>query len=93
MARGANAAWFLNRNGRHDETDFTATDWFQYADWPLDEVRAHFGIPAKSAKSIGAGSVTPWEHGGISPFQFAHGGEVAEQQGYVYDSFGAVPPS
>jgi hypothetical protein len=92
MARGANAAWFLNRNGRKDETDFTATDWFEYADWPLDDVRAHFGIPPKSAKSIGAGSVTPWEPGGISPFQYAHGREVAEAAGEQYDSYGASPP-
>jgi hypothetical protein len=92
MARGANAAWYLDDHGRDAETDFTATDWFAYADWPLADVRTHFGIPPKSAKAVAAGSVTPWEPGGISPFQFRHGREVALQQGYDYDSYGATPP-
>jgi hypothetical protein len=92
MARGANAAWYLDDHQRDTETDFTATDWFEYADWPLDDVRVHFGIRPKSAKAIAAGSVTPWEPGGISPFQYQHGREVAEAAGEPYDSFGAEPP-
>jgi hypothetical protein len=38
------------------------------------------------------GSVTPWEPGGISPFQLACGRERAEQSGRVYDAYGAAPP-
>jgi hypothetical protein len=91
MARGANAAWFLDDHGRDVETDFLATDWFEHADRPLAEVRAHFGVPAKSDKSIAAGSVTPWEPGGISSFQYRHGCEFAAAQGWEYDSYGATP--
>ena len=91
MARGANAAWYLDDHDRGDDTDFLGVDWFQYADWPLDDVRKHFGVPDKSAKAVAAGSVTPWEPGGISPFQYAHGREVLEAEGAEYDSFGALP--
>jgi hypothetical protein len=91
MARGANAAWFLDDHGRHAENDFLAVDWFEYADWPVKEVRTHFGLPEKAAKAIDCGSVTPWEPGGISPFQFENGRRVAEREGWEYDSFGAVP--
>jgi hypothetical protein len=92
LARGAHAAWYLDDHGRDTETDFTATDWFAYADWPLEDVRAHCGIRPTSAKAMAAGSVTPWEPGGISPFQYRHGLEVAEAAGEEYDSYGAVPP-
>jgi hypothetical protein len=91
MARGANAAWFLDDDGRDQETDFLATDWFEHADRPLQDVRAHFGVPPKSAKAIAAGSVTPWEPGGISSFQYRHGCESAAEQGWEYDSYGATP--
>jgi hypothetical protein len=93
MARGANAAWYLDDHDRGNETDFMAIDWFHYAAWPLEDVRAHFGIPAKSAKAIAAGSKNPWEPGCISPFQYAHGQTMAEAAGEPYDSFGATPPS
>ena len=92
MARGANAAWHLDDNGRNDDTDFMGIDWFRYADWPLDEVRKDFGVPGKSAKAVAAGSVTPWEPGGISPYQYRHGQELATANGETYDSFGATPP-
>jgi hypothetical protein len=92
MARGANSAWYLDDHGRSDETDFMGVDWFAYADWPLADVRRHFGLPEKSAKAIAAGSVTPWQAGGISPFQYAHGRELAGAEGVEYDSFGAMPP-
>jgi hypothetical protein len=91
MARGANAAWFLNDHGRHDDNDFLGVDWFVYADWPVDEVRTHFGVPAKSAKAIDCGSVTPWEPGGISPFQYEHGRQLAVVERREYDSYGATP--
>ncbi len=93
MARGARAAWWLNDHGRHSDVDFLGVDWFEYADWPVNQVRRYFGVPPKSAKAIECGSVTAWEPGGISPFQYAHGREVVEAEGDVYESFGAVPTS
>jgi hypothetical protein len=91
MYRGAKLAWHLDDTGRGDQTDLLATDWFAHADRPLDEVRADFGIPARSEKALAAGSRTPWEPGGISPFQFDHGRRVAESAGRVYDAYGAEP--
>jgi hypothetical protein len=91
MARGANAAWYLDDHDRGEDTDFMGVDWFEYAGWPVDDVRKHFGVPEKSAKAVAAGSVTPWEPGGISPFQYAHAREVVEAEGGEYDSFGASP--
>jgi hypothetical protein len=91
MARGAKAAWWLNDHARHADVDFLGVDWFEYADWPVNQVRRYFGVPPKSPKAIECGSVTAWEPGGISPFQYAHGREVVEAEGGVYDSYGAVP--
>jgi hypothetical protein len=91
MARGARAAWWLNDHGRPGDVDFLGIDWFEYADWPVNQVRRYFGVPPKSQKAIDCGSVTAWEPGGISPFQYAHGREVAEAEGERYDSYGAVP--
>ena len=50
-----------------------------------------YGIPPRSERAVAAGSKTAWEPGGISPFQFAHGREVAEAEGRAYDSYGAEP--
>jgi hypothetical protein len=69
--------------------DFMMIDWFELADAPVEEVQAHFGVPAKSAEALAAGSVGPWEPGGISPFQFNAGQQLARQLGRSYDSFGA----
>lgn len=38
-----------------------------------------------------AGSVGPWEAGGISAYQYEAGRRKAEAEGRVYDSFGATP--
>jgi hypothetical protein len=89
MYRGAILATHLNDTGRHDATDLLATDWFAQADRPLDEVRADYGIPPRSAAAIAAGSRTAWEPGGISPFQYAHGRDVAHVEEHEYDSYGA----
>ena len=48
-------------------------------------------MPGKSAKAIAAGSVTPWEPGGISPFQYDAGRRAAEGAGRRFDSYGATP--
>jgi hypothetical protein len=90
--RGAILATHLNESGRgQDATDLLATDWFAYADRPVDDVRAEYGLPPRSAAAIAAGSRTPWERGGISPFQYAHGRDAAHAEEHEYDSFGAEP--
>jgi hypothetical protein len=85
MRRGA-----LSGAANHS-IDFLSVDWFDYASLPLDEVRARLGVVAKSPHAIGAGSVTPWEPGGISPYQYAAGLRRADELGRAYDSYGAVP--
>ena len=69
--------------------DFMSIDWFALAHVPVAELRQRFGIPPKSAAAVAAGSVGPWEPGGISPFQLAHGQEQAAANGVHYQSFGA----
>ena len=91
MYRGAKLAWHLDDTGRSNETDLLATDWFQHADRQLDELRAEFGLLEKSARARDAGSVSPFEPGGISPFQYENGQRVAEAEHRPYDSYGAIP--
>lgn len=69
--------------------DLMATDWFALAERPLAEVRAELGIVAKSSAAVAAGSVGPWERGGISPFQLESGRRLAESEGRPYDANGA----
>lgn len=69
--------------------DLLTVDWFEHAARPVEEVRTHFGIPPKSADAIAAGSVGPWELGGISGFQLEFGRHAAEQRGEPYDAHGA----
>jgi hypothetical protein len=91
MARGARLAWHLDDTGRSDRTDLMAVDWFAYADVPVDELRADLGLPPRSERAIASGSKTPWEPGGISPFQYEHGRAAAEAEGTGYDPYGAAP--
>jgi hypothetical protein len=70
--------------------DFLAVDWFELADRTVDEVRAHFGVVPKSAAAVAAGSVGPWEPGGISAYQDATGRRLADSEGRPYESFGAA---
>ncbi len=74
-------------------TDFMAIDWFELADTPVEEARRHFGVPAKAPAAIQAGSVGPWEPGGISPYQHQAGRDLAARSRRLYDSFGASPPA
>jgi hypothetical protein len=69
--------------------DFMAVDWFEIAHLPVAEVRARFGVVPKSAAAIAAGSVGPWEPGGISPYQDGAGRDLAASVGRPYESFGA----
>ncbi len=71
--------------------DFLRTDWFAVADLPVEEVRRRLQIPAKSTSATLAGSVGPWEPGGISPFQVAAGSAMAARADRPYDSYGASP--
>ena len=46
---------------------------------------------AKSDRAIECGSVTAWELGGISPYQYECGRVLAEREGRVYDAYRAGP--
>src|SRR5262245_26818616 len=52
-----------------DSIDFLQVDWFEVAPLPLAEARARFRLVPKDPAAIAAGSIGPWEPGGISPFQ------------------------
>jgi hypothetical protein len=86
LYRGA-VAW--NRDTGSHSLDFLGTDWFALASHPIQDVREMFAIPEKSDAARAAGSVGPWERGGISPFQLAAGRALADAEGRQYDSHGA----
>jgi hypothetical protein len=73
--------------------DLLTRDWFADADRPVDDVRAELGVVPKSEHAIASGSVTPWQPGGLSPYQWDCGRKAAAAAGRAYDSFGASPPS
>lgn len=73
------------------DVDLLAVDWFTYADRPVEELREAFGIVPKAPDAIAAGSVGPWEPGGISPYQWTTAREAAEAAGWAYDAYGARP--
>jgi hypothetical protein len=85
MRRGALSH---GRQGAPD-VDFMAVDWFELAALPIDEVRELFGVPPKSQAAIDAGSVGPWEPGGISPAQVAMGQDLARREGRPYEGYGS----
>jgi hypothetical protein len=70
--------------------DFLRLDWFDLADVPVDEARDHFGVQPKAEAALAAGSVGPWERGGISPFQVNSGKALAAAQGRRYEAYGAT---
>jgi hypothetical protein len=72
-----------------DSIDFLTIDWLSLADRPVEELRARFSLVPKSEKAVAAGSMGPWEKGGISPFQMKMGREAAERRGRAYDAHGA----
>ena len=71
------------------QPEFLATDWWSIADKPIEEVRERFNVVPKSVGAVAAGSVGPWESGGISPSQDAAGRQLAEAEGREYESYGA----
>ena len=72
-----------------DSIDFMRMDWFEIAGLPLDDVRRRFRVVAKSTEAVAAGSVGPWQPGGISAFQLASGQKIADDEGRPYESYGA----
>jgi hypothetical protein len=87
MRRGA---WCRDTVQVEDSVDFLRVDWFALAPLPVEEVRARFALRPKSGAAVEAGSVGPWEPGGISPFQLAAGRAAAEREGRGYDTYGAA---
>jgi hypothetical protein len=71
--------------------DLLARDWFADADRLVDDVRVELGVVEKSENAVACGSVSAWEPGGISPYQYECGQRTAEAAGRRYDSFGATP--
>jgi hypothetical protein len=69
--------------------DYLRLDWFALAEMTVEEARLHFGVREKSPAAVAAGSVGPWEPGGISPFQVQCGEQRAAGEGRRYESFGA----
>ncbi len=76
--------------GSHS-VDFLRVDWFDLAAMEVAEARERFSLAAKSPRAMTAGSVGPWEPGGISPFQMNAGRELAARLGRTYDPLGAAP--
>jgi hypothetical protein len=72
-----------------DSIDFLAMDWLALADQPVEALRVRFSLVPKSEDAVVAGSVGPWEKGGISPFQMASGQKLADGRGVPYDAHGA----
>ncbi|HSZ36500.1 MAG TPA: hypothetical protein VK773_05365 [Acidimicrobiales bacterium] len=86
MARGARCHDEVTGS---DSIDFLQMDWFAVADQRCEELRERFHLVPKSEAALAAGSVGPWERGGISPFQMNAGRALAEAQGRPYDAHGA----
>lgn len=73
-------------------SDFMAMDWFAVADRPVAVLRQELALPPKSESALRAGSVGPWESGGISPFQLNAGRVLAEAEGREYRAPGRTGP-
>ncbi|HEY3142761.1 MAG TPA: hypothetical protein VGJ86_16595 [Acidimicrobiales bacterium] len=74
-----------------DSIDYLRVDWFELGPLPLAEVRKRFSIQPKSPEARAAGSVSPWEPGGISEFQLHSGQSQATAQNRPYNPYGASP--
>ncbi|MEJ7584037.1 MAG: hypothetical protein WKF43_08105, partial [Acidimicrobiales bacterium] len=59
--------------------DFLGVDWFALAERSVPDLRNHFGVTLKSDDALRAGSVGPWQPGGISPFQIEAARQLAER--------------
>ena len=88
MARGARCH---DAETGSDSIDFLKLDWFAVAPRTCDDLRQRFHLLSKSEAAIAAGSVGPWERGGISPFQMNAGRALAASSGVPYNAHGASP--
>ncbi|MEZ0068033.1 hypothetical protein ABIA32_004057 [Streptacidiphilus sp. MAP12-20] len=77
------------RRGAVAGVDLLAVDWFGLAQLPVDDARRELGLPPKHDEALAAGSVGPWDRGGISPFQQKSGRAQADAEGRPYLSYGA----
>lgn len=78
------------RRGSRCGEDLMQVDWFELADRPIEELRTTLHIAPKAPEVVRAGSVGPWDPGGISAFQWRAGEALAEAAGRPYDSRGAT---
>jgi hypothetical protein len=78
------------RRGALCGVDLMGIDWFLHADASVEEARRELKMTPKADLAVRAGSVGPWEKGGISPYQLRSGQRLAEEEGRVYESFGAA---
>ena len=83
-----------DRETGSDSIDFLRMDWLSIAHVPCAALRDRFGLVPKSAEAQDAGSVGPWEPGGISPLQIESGKKQAAELGHPYEAHGAAvaPP-
>jgi hypothetical protein len=72
-----------------DSIDFLQLDWLAVAQHSCETLRRRFGLVPKADEARAAGSVGPWERGGISPFQMESGKRLADARGIPYDAHGA----
>ena len=77
--------------GGEPDVDLLALDWFDLADRTVGELRTELNVVAKSNAAVEAGSVGPWEAGGISEFQYASAVAAAAERGDTYHAYGATP--
>jgi hypothetical protein len=89
MARGARCHDDVTES---ESIDFLQMDWFAVAHQSCEELRARFHLMPKSQAAVEAGSVGPWQRGGISPFQMKTGRALAAAQGRPYEAHGASLP-
>lgn len=81
----------MRRGAKMDGSwDLLAVDWFSLAELTVEEAQTRFGLVEKSDRARAAGSVGPWEEGGMSAFQHRAGHELAEREEREYDAYGAT---
>jgi len=68
-----------------DSIDYLQLDWFAIAELTVTDARGRFGVVDKAPEAIAAGSVSPWDPGGMSEFQRNAGRELAEREGRPYE--------
>lgn len=95
IRRGGEVAWHVSSrqgNGRQG-IDLLAVDWFAHADEAVDELRHAYGLDGDGAKSLEAkvaGSVGPFQPGGLLASHVQWGKDLAEREGRPYEMFGAA---